>query len=203
MWQECQEAGIRILLITGDYSITAVAVAKKLSIINKDTAITGSQIENLIRSDLNLLLKEDNVFARVLPRQKLKIINALKENNQIVAMTGDGINDAPALKAAHIGIAMGQRGTDVAREAASVVLLNDDLLSIVSAIKLGRRIFTNLQKAMAYVFAIHVPIAGLSLIPLLFGWPLLFFPVISHFCNLLLILLVRLLSKQNHRSLVP
>src|ERR1019366_9548711 len=109
------------------------------------------------------------VFARIMPEQKLRIVNALKANGEIVAMTGDGVNDAPSLKAAHIGIAMGGRGTDVAREASSIVLLDDDFGSIVKSVRLGRRIYDNLRKAMGFIFAVHVPIAGLALLPLLFG----------------------------------
>ena len=117
------------------------------------------------------------IFARTMPEQKLRIVNALKANGEVVAMTGDGVNDAPSLKAAHIGIAMGGRGTDVAREAASLILLDDDFTSIVTAVRLGRRIYDNLRKAMAYILAVHVPIAGLALIPLLFGLPLVFWPL--------------------------
>ena len=117
------------------------------------------------------------IFARTMPEQKLRIVNAVKASGEVVAMTGDGVNDAPALKAAHIGIAMGGRGTDVAREAAALVLLDDDFTSIVAAIRLGRRIYDNLQKAMAYILAVHVPIAGLALLPLLFGLPLVFSPL--------------------------
>ena len=117
------------------------------------------------------------VFARIMPEQKLRIVNALKANGEIVAMTGDGVNDAPSLKAAHIGIAMGGRGTDVAREASSIVLLDDDFGSIVKAVRLGRRIYDNLRKAMGFIFAVHVPIAGLALLPLLFGLPILFGPI--------------------------
>ena len=115
--------------------------------------------------------------SRVLPEQKLRLVNAFKANGEIVAMTGDGVNDAPSLKAAHIGIAMGSRGTDVAREAASIVLLDDDFGSIVHTIRLGRRIYDNLRKAMGYILAVHVPIAGRSLLPLIFGWPLILAPV--------------------------
>jgi P-type Ca2+ transporter type 2C len=127
-------------------------------------------------SDLERI-KTTTIFARVVPEQKLRLVNAFKENGEIVAMTGDGVNDAPALKSANIGIAMGGKGTDVAREAGALVLLDDDFSSIVKAIRLGRRIFDNLRKAMAYILAVHVPIAGLSLIPVLLGWPLLLLPV--------------------------
>ena len=127
-----------------------------------------------------------SVFARAVPEQKLQLVNALKANGEIVAMTGDGVNDSPALKAAHIGIAMGERGTDVAREAADLVLLDDDFSSIVQAVRLGRRIFDNLKKAMAYIFAIHVPIAGLSLCAVLFRWPLILEPVHVAFLELII-----------------
>jgi P-type Ca2+ transporter type 2C len=122
-------------------------------------------------------LRDVRVFARIRPEQKLRLVNALKENGEIVAMTGDGVNDAPALKAAHIGISMGERGTDVAREASSLVLLNDDFSSIVQAIRLGRRIYDNLRKALTYVVAVHIPIAGMTILPLFFGTPLAFAPV--------------------------
>jgi Ca2+-transporting ATPase len=127
-----------------------------------------------------------NIFARIFPEQKLRIVNALKANGEIVAMTGDGVNDAPALKSADIGIAMGGRGTDVAREASSLVLLDDNFTSIVAAVRLGRRIFDNLKKAIAYIFSIHVPIAGMSLIPVLFGMPLVLLPVHIVFLELII-----------------
>jgi Ca2+-transporting ATPase len=128
-------------------------------------------------ADLKERVRSTTIFARTMPEQKLRIVNALKANGEVVAMTGDGVNDAPSLKAAHIGIAMGGRGTDVAREAASLILLDDDFTSIVTTVRLGRRIYDNLRKAMAYILAVHVPIAGLALIPLLFNLPLVFWPL--------------------------
>jgi Ca2+-transporting ATPase len=136
--------------------------------------------------ELGQRAKNVNIFARVVPEQKLRLVNVLKAQGEVVAMTGDGVNDAPALKAANIGIAMGGRGTDVAREAGALVLLDDDFSSIVKAVRLGRRIFDNLRKAMAYILAVHVPIAGLSLIPVLLGWPLALLPVHVVFLELII-----------------
>jgi Ca2+-transporting ATPase len=136
--------------------------------------------------ELQERIKDINIFARVVPEQKLRIVNALKSNKEIVAMTGDGVNDAPALKSAHIGIAMGERGTDVARESAALVLLDDDFSSIVQAVRSGRRIFDNIKKAIAYIFSIHVPIAGVSLIPVLLKWPLVLMPVHIMFLELII-----------------
>ena len=174
--RECQTAGIRVVMITGDYPQTAHAIASRANLDAGDI-ITGSELEQMSQNDLARRARSATIFARTMPEQKLRIVNALKANGEVVAMTGDGVNDAPALKAAHIGIAMGARGTDVAREAAALVLLDDDFTSIVKAIRLGRRIYDNLQKAMAYILAVHVPIAGLALIPLLFGLPLVFWPL--------------------------
>ena len=136
--------------------------------------------------DLEKRIRSVNIFARVVPEQKLRIVNALKNAGEVVAMTGDGVNDAPALKSADIGIAMGGRGTDVAREASSLVLLDDNFTSIVAAVRLGRRIFDNLKKAMAYIFSIHVPIAGMSLVPVLFNMPLVLLPVHIVFLELII-----------------
>jgi Ca2+-transporting ATPase len=134
-------------------------------------------VDALSDAELKETIRAVHVFARILPEQKLRLVNALKENGEVVAMTGDGVNDAPALKAAHIGISMGERGTDVAREASSLVLLNDDFTSLVDATRLGRRIYDNLRKAMTYIVAVHIPIAGMTLLPLLLGTPLAFAPV--------------------------
>ncbi|MEI7423652.1 MAG: cation-translocating P-type ATPase [Prolixibacteraceae bacterium] len=184
---ECYKAGIRVIMITGDYPVTAMNIAREIGLKNPGVAISGPELHAMSEEELCRRIREVNVFARVVPEQKLKIVNALKRNNEIVAMTGDGVNDAPALKAAHIGIAMGEKGTDVAREASSLVLMDDNFASIVGAVKMGRRIFDNLQKALAYIFAIHVPIAGLSLIPVFFSsLPLILWPVHIVFLELII-----------------
>jgi Ca2+-transporting ATPase len=184
--RECYTAGIRVVMITGDYPGTARAVARQIGLEPIEAMITGDELERMGDSELRERIKTVNLFARILPEQKLRLVEAFKANGEVVAMTGDGVNDAPALKSAHIGIAMGGRGTDVAREASALVLLEDDFASIVQAVKLGRRIFDNLQKAMAYILAIHVPIAGMSLIPLMTGWPLVFYPVHIMFLELII-----------------
>ena len=163
-------------MITGDYPATARAIAAQAGLDAGDL-IGGDELQGLSDAELRAARARPTVFARISPEQKLRIVNALKADGEIVAMTGDGVNDAPSLKAAHIGIAMGGRGTDVAREASSIVLLDDDFGSIVKAVRLGRRIYDNLRKAMGFILAVHVPIAGLSLMPLLFGLPILFGPM--------------------------
>ncbi len=174
--RECRSAHVRVIMITGDYPATARAIAERAG-FDDVASIDGAELATLDQAALRERLRVTNVFARIMPEQKLRIVEALKANGEIVAMTGDGVNDAPALKAAHIGIAMGGRGTDVAREASSIVLLDDDFGSIVHTIRLGRRIYDNLRKASAYIVAVHVPIAGLALLPLLFGLPLMLMPV--------------------------
>jgi Ca2+-transporting ATPase len=184
---ECQTAGIRVVMITGDYPATARSIARQAGFANPDQVLTGPELDRLSDRALADRIKDVQVFARVVPEQKLRIVQAFKANREIVAMTGDGVNDAPALKAAHIGIAMGGRGTDVAREAASLVLLDDDFSSIVAAVRLGRRIFDNIKKAIAFILAVHVPIAGLSMLPVFFAdWPLLLLPMHIVFLELII-----------------
>ena len=173
---ECRMAGVRVIMMTGDYPATAQAIARQAGFVS-DTVVTGEQIAKVSDQELAEAVRNASVFARILPTQKLRIVQALKADGEVVAMTGDGVNDAPSLKAADIGIAMGKRGTDVAREASSIVLLDDDFGSIVKTIRLGRRIYDNLRKAMGYIVAVHVPIAGLALLPLLFGTPIVLAPI--------------------------
>ncbi len=184
--RECYEAGMRVIMITGDYPLTAQSIARQIGLRDPGSVITGTELEAMSAAELERRIRDTNIFARVVPEQKLRIVDALKANGELVAMTGDGVNDAPALKSAHIGVAMGGRGTDVAREAAALVLLDDDFSSIVRAVRMGRRVFDNLKKAMAYIFAIHVPIAGMSLIPVLFGWPLVLLPIHIVFLELII-----------------
>ena len=175
--RECYDAGIRVVMITGDYPGTAQSIADEIGLQSPGGVLTGAQLDRLSSAQLRARVDEVSIFARVLPEQKLTLVNALIANGEIVAMTGDGVNDAPALKAAHIGVAMGGRGTDVAREAASLVLLEDDFGSIVETVRVGRRIYDNIRHAMRYLIAVHVPTAGMAVLPLLFGWPLVFSPV--------------------------
>lgn len=174
---DCRSAGIRVVMITGDYPATARAIAKRAGLDDGSAVLSGETMEKLGERELQESARTATIFARIMPEQKLRIVQALKADNEIVAMTGDGVNDAPSLKAAHIGIAMGGRGTDVAREASAIVLLDDDFGSIVTAIRLGRRIYDNLRKAMGFIFAVHVPIAGLALLPLILGLPIIFSPI--------------------------
>ncbi len=178
---ECRAAGIRVVMITGDYPATARAIARQAGLTSQaDTegaVLSGDEIARLDDTALRARMATVHVCARIAPDQKLRIVQALKASGQIVAMTGDGVNDAPALRAAHVGVAMGARGTDVARESASLVLVDDNFAAIVQAVHLGRRIFDNLGKAMSYLLAVHVPIAGMALLPVLLGWPALLFPM--------------------------
>jgi Ca2+-transporting ATPase len=184
--KECYSAGIRVIMITGDYPGTAQSIARQIGLKSVDKFITGSELDGMSDQDLQTRIKDVDIFARVVPEQKLRIVIALKVNREVVAMTGDGVNDAPALKSAHIGIAMGGRGTDVARESSSLVLLDDDFSSIVGAVRLGRRIFDNIKKAMAYIVSVHVPIAGMSFIPVVMQWPLVLLPMHIVFLELII-----------------
>ena len=160
---ECYQAGIRVVMITGDYPGTASHIGSQIGLRNYGQVITGPELDQMNDEELQDHVQDVNIFARVVPEEKLRLVEAFKARGDTVAMTGDGVNDAPALKSAQIGISMGGRGTDVAREASALVLLDDDFSSIVSAVKMGRRIFDNLKKATSYIFAVHVPIVGMSL----------------------------------------
>ncbi|MEO6940625.1 MAG: cation-translocating P-type ATPase [Candidatus Kapaibacterium sp.] len=175
--EECYEAGIRTIMLTGDHPLTARTIASEAGIRNAELVLTGREMESVSAQELQEKLKAVNVFARISPSQKLELVKLLKASGAIVAMTGDGVNDAPALKTAHIGVAMGGRGTDVAREAASVILTQDDFPTLVLSVRLGRRTYDNIKKAMYYVIAMHFPVAGLAILPLLTGLPLIFYPI--------------------------
>ncbi|HEX8989078.1 MAG TPA: cation-translocating P-type ATPase [Rhodocyclaceae bacterium] len=182
---ECHAAGISVMMITGDHPRTAQAIATAAG-IGAQRVIAGDELAAMTDAQLAERLRADCVFARVAPEQKLRIVEALKARGAVVAMTGDGVNDAPALKAAHIGIAMGKRGTDVAREAADLVLLEDDFGAIVRAVALGRRVYGNLRQATIYTLAVHVPIIGLTLLPLLLGLPPVLAPMHIAFLELVI-----------------
>ncbi len=182
---ECRTAGIRVLMITGDYPATAEAIARRAG-IDAARVTTGADLAAMGDDELRERVREVSVFARMLPEQKLRLVKALAANGEVVAMTGDGVNDAPALRAAHIGIAMGARGTDVAREAAAIVLLDDDFASLVHGVHVGRRIIDNLKKALAYILAVHLPIVGLTLVPIAMRWPLVLMPIHIAFLQLVI-----------------
>lgn len=183
---QCHQAGIKVVMITGDYPATALNIAREIGLENSKDVLTGEQLAQMSDAELAASLKTVRVLARMVPEQKLRVVNALRARGEVVAMTGDGVNDAPALKAADIGIAMGLRGTDVAREAAALVVLNDDFTSIVAAVALGRQIYDNLQKAIGYIISIHIPIVGLALVPLLIGVPPILYPVHLVFLQLII-----------------
>ena len=183
---EAQAAGVRVIMLTGDHPETARAIAEQAGIPPGAGVLEGREIDALDDDALLQCAATTNVFARVRPEQKLRLVAALKRAGQVVAMTGDGVNDAPALMSAHVGIAMGRRGTDVAREAAAIVLLDDDFVTVVRAIRLGRTIYDNIRRAVHYILAVHVPIAGLALLPLVGGGPLVLLPLHVVFLELII-----------------
>lgn len=182
----CHAAGMRVIMITGDYPETARAIGRQIGLEGDGAVLSGPELSLMSDAELAHALETATIVARAVPEQKLRIVEALQANGEVVAMTGDGVNDAPALKAAMIGVAMGGRGTDVAREAAELVVTDDDFASIVDGVATGRRIQDNLRRALAYVVAVHVPIAGIALAPVLFGWPLVLFPVHIAFLELVI-----------------
>lgn len=181
----CRHAGIRVVMITGDYPATAAAIATQAG-IDPGRILIGAELDKLDDAALCERVRDVTVCARIAPGEKLRLVQAFKANGAIVGMTGDGVNDAPALRAAHVGIAMGQRGTDVAREAASLVLLDDRFSSIVEAIRSGRHIYQNMQKSMSYILGVHVAVAGMALVPVLLGWPILLYPMHIVFLELMI-----------------
>ncbi len=184
---ECRRAAIRTIMITGDYPGTALAIAREIGLDHAAGCITGPQLQAMPEDELAERVRSVSVFARMVPEQKLQLVRALRANGEVVGMTGDGVNDAPALRAADIGIAMGAHGTDVARESAALVITDDDFTSIVSGVRQGRGIFDNLRKAMSYVIAVHLPIIGMSLIPVFVtDWPLVLLPVQIAFLELII-----------------
>ena len=175
---ECAQAGIRTIMITGDYPGTAMAIAREIGIPTEAGCVTGADVERMDSKELADTASTVSVFARMVPERKLALVQALQADGEVVGMTGDGVNDAPALRASDIGIAMGGRGTDVAREAADLVVVDDDYASIVAGIRQGRGIFANLRKALTYIISVHVPIYGIALVPVFVAdWPLVLLPV--------------------------
>ena len=183
---DCHGAGVRVVMMTGDHPATALSVARQAGIPADAPVISGAELAMLSDDALAARLADTHIFCRVQPEQKLRLVRALRARGDVVAMTGDGVNDAPALKAADIGVAMGARGTEVARQAAALVLLKDDFTSLVTALRFGRRIVANLRKAIVFVVAVHVPIVGLSMLPVLLGWPVLLMPVHILFLQLII-----------------
>ncbi len=174
---ECRAAGVRVIMLTGDHPLTAQAIGHRVGLADTPVVLTGGDIDAMDDATLTTRLRDTDICARVMPEQKLRLVRCLQAGGEVVAMTGDGVNDAPALRAADVGIAMGERGTDVAREAAALVLLDDSFASIVAAIRQGRRIDDNVRRATRFIIAVHVPVVALALVPALAHWPVLLMPV--------------------------
>ncbi len=183
---ECHQAGVRVMMITGDHPNTASNVAAQMGLPHPEHVLTGVELDRFSDAELHVALKTSHVCARISPTQKQRLISCLKDAGEVVAMTGDGVNDVPALKSASIAIAMGGRGCDAAREAASLVLVHDDFSSLVIALKMGRSLFDNLQNAMGYLLAVHIPIAGMALLPVFFNLPLVLMPIHIAFLHLII-----------------
>jgi Ca2+-transporting ATPase len=183
-----KKAGIQVKMVTGDHALTGKSIAKEIGLHNTDSVLLGVEVINMKMDELRDKVDKIDVFARMFPDAKLKVIEALKLNGEIVAMTGDGVNDAPALKAAHIGISMGQSGTEIARESSSIVIRDDNLSHLVSAVSVGRKIYLNLKKAFRYIISIHIPIFLIVIIPILFNWKILniFSPIHVIFLELIM-----------------
>jgi Ca2+-transporting ATPase len=184
---QCRAAGVRVVMITGDHPATALAIAQQAGIVaTAADCLSGDELARLDAVQLAARLAATNVFCRIAPDQKLRLVQAFRAAGEVVAMTGDGVNDAPALKAADIGVAMGARGSDVAREAAALVLLGEDFGALLAAVAQGRRLFANLRKALVFIVAVHVPIVGLSVLPVLWQGPMLLLPVHILFLQLII-----------------
>ena len=188
VFQQIYDAGIKVKVITGDNAETTKSIAEQAGIIHAEDSITGSEITQLSEKELLKAADEEVLFARMFPEAKLAVVKALKEDGEVVAMLGDGVNDGPALKAAHIGVAMGEKGTEIAKQAAQLILTNDDLGKLVVGIAAGRRIYTNLKKAVQYIISIHIPIILIVSLPLFLGWafPQIFTPVHVIFLELVM-----------------
>ena len=188
MFQKIYDAGIKVKVITGDNANTTNAIAKQAGIVNRTPAVNGVEMVNLNQTELIELSRKSTLFTRMFPEAKLAMVNALKQDGEVVAMLGDGVNDAPALKAAHIGVAMGNKGTEIAKAAASLVITNDDLDKLITGIAAGRRIYTNIKKAIQYIISIHIPIILTVSLPLFLGWiyPHIFTPVHVIFLELIM-----------------
>ena len=188
VFKQFYEAGISIKLLTGDFPETALSIASETGLTVGDGPVSGEQVMKATDDEINRIVRESHVFARMYPEAKVRVVNALIQDGNVVAMTGDGVNDGPALKAANIGIAMGEKGTQVARQSADLIVTDDDLRKVADAIRHGRRIFNNFKKAIRYIISIHIPIILIASVPLLLGWkyPNIFTPIHIIFLELIM-----------------